>query len=71
MIIGKPEPTLTITLNEKEIKWIKDISQNSELSETEEESKLRLSFFIAAAKALGYNINDDGSANRDLTSLTR
>ena len=69
MIVKSPEPTLTITLNIKEIKWLRDASQNSEIGEPEDQSKIRLAFFVASARALGYEMNDDGSANRDLTSL--
>ena len=67
MTIEKSEPTLTMTLNKRELKWLKDISQNSEPSEQEEQSKIRLSFFVASARALGYAINDDGSATRSIS----
>ena len=68
MTIEKSEPTLTLTLNAKEIKWLKDISQNSEPGEPEEQSKIRLSFFVASARALGYAMNDDGSATRSISN---
>ena len=67
MIIQKPEATLTLTLNGEELAWLRDISQNSEPDESEQQSKIRLAFFVNTSRALGFAMNDDGSATRSIS----
>lgn len=58
---------LVLELDEDEITFIRNLTQNylgEQGDETQKEKKLRLSFFVASSRALGYDINDDGSVNR-------
>jgi len=58
---------LVLELDEDEITFIRNLTQNylgEPGDETQKEKKLRLSFFVASSRALGYDINDDGSVNR-------
>ena len=58
---------LVLELDETELRFLKDLTQNyngEPGDETEKENKLRLSFFAAASKALGYDVSSDGSINR-------
>jgi hypothetical protein len=61
MKVEAPELTLKITLDSKEIKWLMNISQNALGDETEQEKEIRKAFFVTSARALGYDINNNGT----------
>ena len=66
-MITSTKKNLVLELDETELRFLKDLTQNyngEPGDETEKENKLRLSFFVAASKALGYDMNSDGSINR-------
>ena len=58
--------SLVLELEEDEIKFLRNLTQNyvGEGLETLKENALRLKFFVATSKALGYDMNEDGSSNR-------
>ena len=68
MELQKNKPQLRLVMNEKEIKWLRDVSQNAvNQEESEQESKIRLEFYVHTSRALGYAVNDDGTANRSIS----
>ena len=68
MTIHKQEPTLTVTLNKQELEYIMGITQNFcgtvGCDEEEEDAEIRKQLFIATSRALGYNMQADGSIPR-------
>ncbi len=64
MKIQQPTKTLTITFNEAEIRYIRDITQNymGANDANSAEGDIRLALFIATSEALGVNRNPNGSA---------
>mgnify|MGYP006995669332 CR=1 FL=1 len=69
MEVQPTKRSITVTLNEEELKYLMDITQNSLVNpddEPESETKLRLQFFVMASRALGYDTKEDGSMSRSL-----
>ncbi len=67
-VIIEKQITLNLVLNEDEIIWLRDQTQNymgtEDNLETDVESKIRKEFFQVTMKALGYNPQPDGSLLR-------
>lgn len=63
MTIQPTEPSLTITLNKDELIYLSSITQNYLLGEIEsaKHTAIRMQLFVAASRALGYNMQPDGS----------
>jgi len=58
---------LVLELDETEIKFLRDLTQKylgDPGDETDAEHKIRLDFFVVASRALGYDMNEDGSVPR-------
>lgn len=66
------KPNLVLELNEDELKVLRDCTQNfntsmyedAEYSEMPKEKSIRLKLYVEASRALGYDVNDDGSSTR-------
>lgn len=71
MTIQSTKPTLTITFDEYELNYLRGITQNycgSEgTDELDKDQVIRKQLFVAVSRALGYNMLDDGSINRNET----
>ena len=64
MKVNKPEPTLHIELDKHEIEVLRDITQNPPIDLIEKDKQVLLNIWVACSRALGYNVNSDGTANR-------
>lgn len=68
MTIQPTNPTLTITFDESELRYLRGITQNycgSEITdELDKDQAIRKQLFVAVSRALGYNMQNDGSINR-------
>jgi len=66
--------TLTLELNEDEINFLRNYTQNylgdDPTMETEEETAIRLRFFVHSSRALGISMEDDGSIGRNHINYT-
>lgn len=63
--------TWSFELNEDELRFLMGITQNymgNPEDESEKDKKMRTTFFVNAARALGYDMKDDGSMNRSKIS---
>lgn len=66
------KPNLVLELNEDDLKVLRDCTQNfntsiykdTEYSESPKEKSIRLKLYVEASRALGYDVNDDGSLSR-------
>ena len=65
MKIEQPQKQMTITFNEKELQFLREITQNSfHKEESVRNHKIRLELFVAVSRALGYNIDTQGNILR-------
>jgi len=63
MEIIEPEKELTLKLNEIELRYIREFTQNymgEPNLESPEEKEIRLNLFVACSRALGYWMDDEG-----------
>ncbi len=63
----KQTTTFSVELTRDELEMIRDLSQNSQGEESERQNKIRLSLFVNSSRALGYNIDDNGSINQNIS----
>jgi len=71
-LLPKEETTFNVELTKEEIMYIRSITQNSMVNPDEEDEgrkKLRLSLFVGASRILGFDVNDDGTTNRNTLSI--
>ena len=67
MIVEPIKQSLCITFVDDEIRYLREITQNyigAPSDEIEQHAKIRLSLFVAASRALGYDMKDDGTIDR-------
>ena len=69
MIIQPTEPSLTITFNKAELEYIRNITQNycgpNMTDELDTDQFIRKQLFVAVSRALGYNMQSDGTIPRE------
>ena len=68
MTIQPTRPSLTITLDESELNYIRGMTQNycgpEGTDELDKDQAIRRELFIAVSRALGYDMQTDGSIKR-------
>jgi len=70
IIKPKEEVTLTLKLDEDDLKYLRGITQNyigeNPSDENQNDKRVRLALFVASSRALGVNMLDDGSITREI-----
>ena len=64
-LIPNQSPTFQVELSRKELEFIREMCQNPLDEETSTDKTTRLKLFVDASRILGWNVNDDGSINRN------
>jgi len=66
MEVIEPKKQLILKLEEDEIRYLKALTQNylGDDEEPSKDKKIRTQLFVHCSRAMGYEINDDGSMKR-------
>ncbi len=61
-IIEEPRKTFTVELTREDVEFLRDVTQ--ELPEPDYQYHTRMGIFVCCSRLLGYDMNDDGSLNK-------
>ena len=74
MTVQPTEPSLTITFNKADLEYIRGITQNyhgyPDMDEPSNDQHIRMQLFVAVSRALGQNMQSDGSIVRATPQFT-
>ena len=68
MVVLEPKKRLILKLEEDEIKYLREWTQNylGDGEESLKDKQIRKQLFVHCSRALGYEISDDGFIKREL-----
>jgi hypothetical protein len=64
-LIPNQSPNFQVEMSRQELEFIRGMCQNPLEDEHPTDKATRLKLFVGASRILGWNVNDDGSINRN------
>jgi hypothetical protein len=64
-LIPNQPSTFQVELSRQELEFIREMCQNPLGDESQTDRATRLKLFVGSSRILGWNMNDDGSINRN------
>ena len=64
-LIPNQSPIFQVEISRQELEFIREMCQNPLEDEPPTNKTTRLKLFVSASRILGWNVNDDGSINRN------